>query len=106
LVRVAGNVVTNSAEMLRSLALNGRGVFLAPTFIVAEDLAAGRLMPLLPAYQATDFAINAIYPHRHHLSTKVRSFIDLLADRFAEHRKWMNPGAVKEQPISAPAQDG
>jgi hypothetical protein len=37
------------------------------------------------------FAINAIYPHRNHLSTKVRSFIDLLADRFAQHRKWMNP---------------
>jgi hypothetical protein len=38
-----------------------------------------------------EFAIDAIYPHRHHLSTKVRSFIDLLAERFARHRKWMNP---------------
>jgi DNA-binding transcriptional LysR family regulator len=80
---VSGNVVTNSAETLR---------FLTLSFVVAEDLAAGRLVRLLPDYNPVEFAINAIYPHRHHLSTKVRTFIDLLAERFYEHRKWMNPG--------------
>jgi DNA-binding transcriptional LysR family regulator len=67
-------------------------VFLAPSFVVANDLAEGRFVRLLPGYQPVEFAINAIYPHRHHLSTKVRSFIDLLAERFLKHRKWMDPG--------------
>ena len=89
-MRVAGNVVTNSAEMLRSLALGGHGVFLAPSFVIADDIASARLVQLLPDYRPVEFAINAIYPHRHHLSTKVRSFIDLLAERFADHRKWMS----------------
>jgi DNA-binding transcriptional LysR family regulator len=90
-VRIGGNVVTNSAETLRFLTLDGKGILLAPSFVVADDIADGRLVRLLPTYQPLEFAINAIYPHRHHLSTKVRSFIDLLAERFAEHRKWTDP---------------
>jgi DNA-binding transcriptional LysR family regulator len=86
---VAGNAVSNSAELLRFLALRGRGVFLAPSFVVVDELAAGSLVRLIPDYRPVEFAINAIYPHRHHLSSKVRLFIDLLAERFADHRKWM-----------------
>jgi DNA-binding transcriptional LysR family regulator len=37
-VRVSGNLLTNSAEVLRRVALGGQGLFLAPTFIAAEDL--------------------------------------------------------------------
>jgi hypothetical protein len=39
----------------------------------------------------TDHAINAIYPHRHHLSAKVRSFIDLLAKHFRADPAWADP---------------
>jgi DNA-binding transcriptional LysR family regulator len=88
---VAGNIVTNSAETLRLLALAGQGLFLAPTFVLGDDLKNGNFVPLLPDYRPIEFSINAIYPNRHHLSTKTRSFIDLLAERFVEHRKWMNP---------------
>lgn len=90
-VRVKGNLVSNSGEMLRIVALRGEGLFLAPSFIVRGDLEAGRLVSVLDGYTPVEFAINAIYPHRHHLSSKVRSFIDLLVERFAEHRSWMNP---------------
>jgi DNA-binding transcriptional LysR family regulator len=90
-VRVAGNMTSNSGEVLRSLAVEGRGVFLAPSFLVADDIRSERLVRLLPHYLPVEFAINAIYPHRHHLSSKVRSFIDALAEGFIEHRKWMNP---------------
>lgn len=88
-VRIDGSVLSNSAETLRHLALNGRALWLAPSFVVSEDLAAGRLVQLMPDFRGVEFAINAIYPDRTHLPTKVRLFIDLLAERFAEHRKWM-----------------
>jgi len=97
-VRVSGNLVTSSAETLRRMALGGHGLFLAPTFMIMDELAAETLVPLLPRYRGVEFAIDAIYPHRHHLSTKVRSFIDLLAERFARHSKWMNP-EVAEAPV-------
>ena len=89
-VRVRGTLVTNSAETLRLMTLAGQGIMLAPTFLAVDDLAAGRLVRLLPQHNAFEFAINAIYPSRHHLSTKVRNFIELLAERFAAHRQWMN----------------
>ncbi|ACE90264.1 LysR family transcriptional regulator protein [Rhizobium phaseoli] len=88
-VKVSGNVVSNNAEMLRFLTLNGRGLFLAPSFVVFDDIAEGRLIRIMPDYRPVEFTINAVYPNRSHLPTKVRLFIDLLAERFAEHRKWM-----------------
>lgn len=91
-VRVGGNYVTNNADTLRYLTLSGHGLFLAPGFVVGEDIRAGRLVRLMPAYRPPEFAICAIYPHRHHLSAKVRSFIDLLADRFTMQRQQLDPG--------------
>jgi DNA-binding transcriptional LysR family regulator len=55
---------------------------------------SGRRVRILEDHQPVEVAINAIYPHRHHLSTKVRSFIDLVAERIAEHRKTMDLTAV------------
>lgn len=88
-VKIGGNVVSNSAETLRYLTLNAQGIFLAPSFVVFEDLAAGKLVRMMRDYRAVEFSINAIYPNRSHLPTKVRLLIDLLVEHFAEHRKWM-----------------
>lgn len=88
-VKISGSVISNSAETLRHLTMSGQGIFLAPSFVVFDDIAAGTLIRMMPEYDAIEFTINAIYPNRSHLPTKVRLFIDLLAERFAEHRKWM-----------------
>jgi DNA-binding transcriptional LysR family regulator len=80
--RVKGTLRTNSAEALRIAAIEGIGVFLAPSFLVSEDLEARRLVPLLDGYKPVAFAINAIYPTRHQMTAKVRAFLDLAAERF------------------------
>ena len=92
-VRVSGNLVTNSGETLRLAALQGVGICLAAGFLVADDLEAGRLVRLLPEYRPVEFSMNAVYPHRHHLSAKVRTFIDLLVRHSAEQQKLINPYA-------------
>lgn len=92
-VRIHSNLLTSSGEQLRLAALAGAGIFLAPSFAVAADLAEGRLVRLLPEFQGPTFAITAIYPHRHHLSAKVRSFVDLAAEHFAEHGNWLEAAA-------------
>ncbi len=88
-VKIAGNVISNSAETLRYLTEAGKGIFLAPSFVIFEDIAEGRMVRIMPKFSPVEFTINAIYPNRSHLPTKVRLFLDLLAERFAEHRKWM-----------------
>jgi len=90
-VRVSGNLMTNSGETLHRAALQGVGVCLAAGFLVQNELESGQLVRLLPELRPVEFTMNAVYPHRHHLSAKVRIFIDLLVRHSAEQQKLINP---------------
>ena len=90
-VGISGNLITNSGDMLRTAGLQGAGVCLAPGFLIHDDLEEGRLVRLLPEYRPVELSMNAVYPHRHHLSAKVRTFIDMLVQHSAEQQKLINP---------------
>ena len=81
-VQVSGNAHANNGDMLCALAVRGAGIVYEPDFIVGADLAAGRLVRLLPDYEGLRADIWAVYPSRRHLSAKVRAFVDFLAERF------------------------
>jgi DNA-binding transcriptional LysR family regulator len=87
-VRVRGRLEANNGDVLRIAACCGAGIVLQPSFIVGADLAAGRLVPVLPGYRVPELAISAVYPHSRHLSAKVRSFVDFLVPRFGERPAW------------------
>lgn len=87
-VRVSGSLRANNGEALRSAALAGVGIVRAPTFLAGPDLKAGRLKPILCDFVPQDSAIYAVYPHRRHLTPKVRAFIDFLAERFGPEPYW------------------
>jgi DNA-binding transcriptional LysR family regulator len=87
-VPVSGRYLANNADVLRSTALAGGGVILAPTFLLGEDLRAGRLVRLLPDYPPPEQALHALYPPGRHLSAKVRSFVDFLVARFGGEPVW------------------
>jgi len=70
-------IVVNSARAARTLLLAGHGIGYLPSFAVTDDLAQGRLKHLLPNYVPEPVGIFALYPHRKHLSAKVRLFIDM-----------------------------
>jgi DNA-binding transcriptional LysR family regulator len=86
-VRVAGNLVTTSIVVMRTAATAGLGLWLCPPYIVADLLSSGALVPLLTDYGRPEMEIVALYPHRRQLSAKVRLFLDMLVDRFAEERR-------------------
>ncbi|KFC75528.1 Branched-chain amino acid aminotransferase [Bosea sp. LC85] len=65
-------------------ALAGLGIVQAPTFMVQEDIAAGRLVPLLTNWCSTPKPLHIVYPPNRHLSNKVRVFVDWLAELFAK----------------------
>ncbi|QJI37269.1 MULTISPECIES: LysR family transcriptional regulator [unclassified Pseudomonas] len=73
----------DSGEALRDAAVSGLGIALLPDFLVAEDLAAGRLVPVLPNLDAGDVEILAMYPSKRFLEPRVRRFIDLMVDELA-----------------------
>lgn len=93
-VRVGGNLRANNGEALRSAALGGLGVFMAPTFIVGEDLQAGRLEEVLHELTEPGRDIYAVYPETRHLSAKVRAFIDFLVERFGPDPYWDRMGPM------------
>jgi DNA-binding transcriptional LysR family regulator len=89
--RISGSLITSSSETTHAAAMAGIGLILTSPFVVADLIASGALVPLLPDYRAQPLEINALYPHRRHLSCKVRVFIDMLADRFTEQQRWLRP---------------
>ena len=80
-VRVAGPIHANNGRMLVALAAQGAGIALEPDFIVAPEVADGRLVPILGDWTPPAIPIHAAYPSRRHLSAKVRAFVDFLAER-------------------------
>ncbi|HRE15913.1 MAG TPA: LysR family transcriptional regulator [Rhodocyclaceae bacterium] len=81
----------NNGDTCRAAALDHQGLILQPTFLVGEDLAAGRLVHLLPELESEELGIYAIYPSRKHVSGKVRALVDFLAIAFA-HPRWNETG--------------
>jgi DNA-binding transcriptional LysR family regulator len=79
---------------------------LAPDRLVENDLAAGRLVHLLPDYRTQETSVQAVYPHSQCLSAKTRTFIDFLTTHFTTApRKQHNgvDGNTHLQPLPAPA---
>lgn len=79
-VRVSGRLQVNSAVMVRHLLVGGAGIGLCPEFVVRDDLEAGRLVPLLAQFSGYDLGVYAVYPHTRHVPSRVRVFVDFLAD--------------------------
>ena len=82
-VPVAGPIRADNGDIIRLAALSGAGIVFQPHFIVGADLAAGRLVHLLPAWRSAELGVYAVYPSRKHLSAKVRTFVDFLVAALA-----------------------
>lgn len=84
---VDGPIRVNSASIVRALLLAGQGIGMCPSFLVADDVRAGRLQLLLPEFQTAGIGIHAVYPHSRHLASSVRAFVDFLDEALA-HQKF------------------
>lgn len=82
MVRPQGNLRVDSHEGLRSAALSGLGIVVAPTWLFADELHDGRLKCLLQDWPIAAVPVNLIYPAKRFLPTRTRSFIDYIANAF------------------------
>ncbi|GAA4332334.1 LysR family transcriptional regulator [Variovorax defluvii] len=87
-VRVAGNCRCNNSLVLRESLLEGAGIGLLPTFLVAGDIAAGSLRTVLPEWTPESRTLYAVFPQPRQPSAKVREFVDFLAHSFAVDSQW------------------
>jgi DNA-binding transcriptional LysR family regulator len=82
-VPVTGNAQASDGETLRHLALAGLGLARLAAFQVREDIAAGRLLPVLEEYNPGDVEeVHAVYVGQGgYLPLRVRAFLDFLAEK-------------------------
>ncbi|MEX2643481.1 MAG: LysR substrate-binding domain-containing protein, partial [Acetobacterales bacterium] len=88
-VSVSGRLNANSGDLLLQAACGGEGIVLVPTFLCAEEVAAGRLVPLLRDWTPMPGgAVHALFHESRNLLPKVRVFVDYLAERFGAAPSW------------------
>ncbi|WP_207483487.1 LysR family transcriptional regulator [Arenibaculum pallidiluteum] len=91
-IRIAGRMRANTSDALLEAAIGGLGIALLPTWLVAEAIAAGRLVHLLPGFvgrfSRREQGIYGVYIPNRHLSPKVRLFLDHLARAFGRPPYW------------------
>lgn len=87
-VHVSGRYESNFGELLRDAAVAGEGIALHSLWHVADDLRAGRLEQVLPAYPPSSTAISAVMPQRQWMPPRVRAFVKLLVAEFGESPPW------------------
>jgi DNA-binding transcriptional LysR family regulator len=87
--------VVSSPGAAHNAVLIGYGFTLINDFSVADEIAQGRLIRLLPDYEPVEQTLYAMFPHRRYLPAKVRVFVDYLVARFATP----NENATEYAPI-------
>lgn len=79
---VNGNIEANNGETLGQLAAAGVGITRVGAFSVADELADGRLVPILEDFNPGDIeVIHAVFVGGANTPARVRVFVDFLADR-------------------------
>ena len=74
-------LVSDDLGMLHEAARFGLGIAALPFYLVADDLRAGTLAPVLPRERLPDFNAHAVLPSGRHVPRRVRAFVDFLAAR-------------------------
>lgn len=91
-LRVTGNVELNQADALYDACLAGIGLARVAGYLVDDDIKAGRLVPVLTGQLKEASTLYVVYPHRRHLSPKVRAFVDFLVGKFNPVPTWDEQG--------------
>lgn len=79
---VTGNIEANNGETLGQLAAAGVGITRVGAFSVADELADGRLVPILEEFNPGDIeVIHAVFVGGANTPARVRVFVDFLAER-------------------------
>ena len=81
-VRVKGDRSVDDASLAREWAVAGRGITLKSALDVRDDIAAGRLVRLLPDWETEPYPLHALLPSGRFVPARVRALVDFLAAKF------------------------
>lgn len=82
-LRFRAAIMTNTSLGVQAAALAGAGLAILPDYALKNDLAAGRLVRLLPEWSLPGGGIYAVFPASVQRSQKVSVFIEALKQRYS-----------------------
>ncbi|PXA81740.1 LysR family transcriptional regulator, partial [Caulobacter sp. D4A] len=85
---VDGRLRIGDALVLAEAARAGTGIAMVPRWVVAEDLAAGRLETVLDGVFDSPLPVNLVWPRTPYPSAKLRAAVDALVERYGTERPW------------------
>ncbi len=85
-VRVTPRILTNSPQMELAMCVAGDGVMRMPAFNLTDELSSGKLESLLTDFRAPEVKLFLVYPGRKHLASRVRCFIDFMAEKMPQRQ--------------------
>jgi LysR family transcriptional regulator for bpeEF and oprC len=92
-------IMVNDTEAFVDCALNGIGLIQVPGLVVADHLASGALVEVVPAMRAVSWPLSLMYPNRQHLAPQVRVFVDWVVGIVADSGgEWLSPPIIRPLP--------
>lgn len=87
---VGGNFVADNGELLYQMALEGVGIMRLADFMVADDVAAGRLVLLLEEFNLRQsLPMHLVWPPQRFEPPRLRAFIDYMVEQFTPGPPWL-----------------
>ena len=80
-VNLQASLSLDATLPVREAVLQGVGISVLPDYAIADDLAAGRLIHVLPRWKLPSGSIHVVFPTARFRPPKVRAFVELLAER-------------------------
>lgn len=77
-VKMQSKLICNNGLTLVELAKSGLGIINSPKFFIENELKSGQLVEILSDYKQQELNLYLVYPHRRHLTAKVKAFIDFI----------------------------
>lgn len=71
----------NSGQALRQAALHDFGIVMQAEVLLAQDIAAGRLLPILRDHLPAPRPMHVVYPRDRRATPKLTTFIDFIVER-------------------------
>ncbi len=82
-VQYAPALQVNNGEALRQAALAGAGIVMQPEVLLADDVEAGRLVRLLPAWALPEQPMHLVYARDWQMTPKLQRFIEFVLQHYA-----------------------
>lgn len=89
-VVISGKIIVNNLNLAHSLALEGAGITLLPSFLCESDIKSGKLIPILQEWTSEIAPMHFVYPAQKYVPPVIKAFIEMSSVTLRNRFKFVN----------------